>query len=61
MRISTQNMIISIAAGALTFGISVPMIQIGAFFVAPAVTAILWAHFSKKEAADRLAKEQRDS
>lgn len=49
MKISTQSKIISIAAGVGTLAISEPVIKGGSLFLALAITAGLWAYFSKKE------------
>lgn len=64
MKISLQNLVISIAAGILVVGLAggfvggIDQRLAVIYLVAPSVTAILWAHFSKKEKEDRAKKEQ---
>ena len=53
MKISKQNMVISIASGFLILGTSAAVLgEVGLIFgplIGGSVTAILWAYFSKKE------------
>ena len=60
MKISTQNMVISIGAGLVAFVLSAQLIggMVSLVILTPAVTAIFWAYFSKKEKEDRDRKDQ---
>ncbi len=49
MKIPIQCAVISIAAGLIVWTLSVRVIHDDAFLLAPAVTALLWAYYSKKE------------
>ena len=61
MKISTQSKMISIAAGVGVFAISAPVIEAGSLLLAPAVTAGLWAYFSKKEGEAERSGQRKDS
>ena len=52
MKISKQNMVISLAGGVIAFSISAPVIEEFSLFIGPAVAAMLWAHYSKKDSVD---------
>jgi hypothetical protein len=61
MKISIQNMIISIASGVGAFAISLPLIKQASLFLGPAVAAGLWAYFSKQEAKTKKSGDEGNS